>query len=164
MQSKAITSKRMLEREAVRHFIGLYNQLTDNRLRLLYMHDKPDAVLQDSRGRKLGVEITHLFYDQMEARQLFQHQHRSFVCIESFDNLVQELNQLVVRKEAKSAGYSHQYPLALLIRNLSINFGWNDFNQAWDKVRKPSSAFTDIWFLARNHSQPDQWYLKSIRF
>lgn len=156
-------TKKMLEREAVTLFIKLYNQTADNRLRLLYQQEKPDAVLTDSKGRKLGVEITHLFYSELEARQMFQQDYRSMLCVESFDNLLNTLNQLVLRKEAKSVGYSSAYPLALLIRNLSPSFGWSDFNQAWDKIREPSAAFTDIWLLTRDRPAEDQWYLKSLK-
>jgi len=41
----------------------------------LYQQEKPDAVLMDSRGNKLGLEITHLFYSEQEARQLLQREH-----------------------------------------------------------------------------------------
>ncbi|WP_135555754.1 hypothetical protein [Paenibacillus cymbidii] len=156
-------TKLQLEREAVRLFVSIHNRTSGNPLRLLYQQDKPDAVLMDSRGCKLGLEITHLFYDQEEARQQFLHQHRSFVCIESFAHLVEELNQLLARKEAKSRGYNHEYPLALLIRNLSLNFGWNDFDSAWDAIKAPSEAFTDIWFLARDSPGSPEWYLKSLK-
>lgn len=160
----AVSTKKQLERDAVDLFIGLYNQTADNRLRLLYQREKPDAVLMDSRGNKLGLEITHLFYSEQEARQLFQREHRSIICIESIDTLIDSLNQLVVRKEAKSAGYSSDYPLALLIRNLSPSFGWSDFNQAWDKIAAPSAAFIQIWLLIRDLSTDEQlWHLKALR-
>jgi len=162
----AVSTKKKLEREAVDLFVGIYNQTADNRLRLLYQQEKPDAVLMDSRGNKLGLEITHLFYSEQEARQLFQREHRSIICvesIESIDTLINSLNQLVLRKEAKSSGYSSDYPLALLIRNLSPSFGWSDFNLAWDKIAAPSGAFTEIWLLTKDHSAKEQWHLKSLR-
>lgn len=159
----ADNTKKKLEREAVDLFIGLYNQTADNRLRLLYQREKPDAVLMDSRRNKLGLEITHLFYSEQEARQLFQREHHSIICVESIDTLIASLNQLVLRKEAKSAGYSSDYPLALLIRNLSSCFGWSDFNQAWDKIAAPSAAFTEIWLLTRDSPAKELWYLKSLR-
>jgi len=159
----AVSTKKKLEREAVDLFVRLYNSTADNRLRLLYQQEKPDAVLMDSRGNKLGLEITHLFYSEQEARQLFQRDHRSIICVESIDTLIESLNQLVLRKEAKSTGYSSDYPLALLIRNLSPSFGWSDFNRAWDKIAAPSGAFTEIWLLTKDHSSNEQWHLKSLR-
>jgi len=162
----AVNMKKKLEREAVDLFVRLYNSTAGNRLRLLYQQEKPDAVLMDSRGNKLGLEITHLFYSQQEARQLFQREHRSIICIESIesiDTLIESLNQLVLRKEAKSTGYSSDYPLALLIRNLSPSFGWSDFNLAWDKIAAPSGAFTEIWLLTKDHAATEQWHLKSLR-
>lgn len=160
----AVYEKKRLEREAIDLFVGLYNQTADNRLRLLYQQEKPDAVLMDTRGNKLGLEITHLFYSEQEARQLFQQEHRSIIfCVESIDTLIDSLNQLVLRKEAKSAGYSSDYPLALLIRNLSPSFGWSDFNQAWEKIKTPTAAFTEIWLLTRDRPAKEQWYLKALR-
>lgn len=159
----AVSTKKKLEREAVDLFISLYNKTADNRLRLLYQQEKPDAVLMDSWGSKLGLEITHLFYSEQEARQLFLREHRSIICIESIDSLIESLNQLVLRKEAKSKGYSSDYPLALLIRNLSPSFGWSDFNNAWDKIAAPSAAFTEIWLLTKERPAEEQWYLKALR-
>lgn len=159
----AVNEKKRLEREAVDLFISLYNQTADNRLRLLYQQEKPDAVLMDVRGNKLGLEITHLFYSEQEARQLFQREHRSIICVESIDTLIESLNQLVLRKEAKSAGYSSDYPLALLIRNLSSSFGWSDFNQTWDKIVTPTAAFTEVWLLTRDRPAKEQWHLKALR-
>jgi len=162
----AVNTKKKLEREAVDLFVRLYNSTADNRLRLLYQQEKPDAVLMDSRGNKLGLEITHLFYSEQEARQLFQREHRSIICLEStesIDTLIESLNQLVLRKEAKSTGYSSDYPLALLIRNLSPSFGWSDFNLAWDKIAVPSGAFTEVWLLTKEHAATEQWHLKSLR-
>jgi len=162
----AVNTKKKLEREAVDLFVRLYNQTADNRLRLLYQQEKPDAVLMDSRGNKLGLEITHLFYSEQEARQLFQREHRSIICLEStesIDTLIESLNQLVLRKEEKSIGYSSDYPLALLIRNQSPSFGWSDFNLAWDKIAAPSGAFTEVWLLTKEHAATEQWHLKSLR-
>ncbi len=156
-------AKKQLEREAVDLFIKLYNQSVSNRLRLLYQREKPDAVLMNNKGDKLGLEITHLFYSEQEARQLFQREHRSILCVESIETLIESLNQLVLRKEAKSSGYSSDYPLALLIRNLSPSFGWSDFNEAWDQVRTPSLAFTEVWLLTKERPDNHQWYLKALR-
>lgn len=148
-------AKRRLEREAIQLFVRQYNQTADSPLRLLYQREKPDAVLMDSLGRKLGMEITHLFYSEEEARQLFQQRHRSFVCIDSFQHLLDGLNQQLARKEAKSAGYSRKYPLALLIRNMSPHFGWSDFNQAWDKITFSSQAFAHVWLLVKDDAPQD---------
>lgn len=159
----SVNVKKSLEREAVDLFINLYNQTANNRLRLLYQQEKPDAVLMDSRGNKIGLEITHLFYSEQEARQLFQREHRSILCVESIDTLIESLNQLVLRKEAKSTGYSPDYPITLLIRNLSPCCGWSDFNEAWDQIIPPSTAFLEVWLLTKERPDNEQWYLRPLR-
>ena len=159
-------AKRRLEREAIQLFLRQYNKTANSPLRLLYQREKPDAVLMDSHGRKLGMEITHLFYSEEEARQMFQQRHRSFVCIDSFQHLLDGLNQQLARKEAKSVGYSRKYPLALLIRNMSPHFGWSDFEREWDRITFTSKAFMYVWLLVKEHAAAgaaaERWHLKRL--
>jgi hypothetical protein len=144
--------KRALERAAVHHFLRIYNQNHEIRYRLLYQHDKPDAVLQDSKQRKLGLEITHLFYDAEEAKMLLGRSNRTAHGPETLDNWLAELNGLIRKKEEKRHGYESSYPISLLIRNASPVFGMSDLLNAKDGVYRPSNLFQQIWFLSRDGS------------
>ncbi|WP_248929691.1 hypothetical protein [Paenibacillus hamazuiensis] len=148
--------KRTLERAAIRLFVNLYNLRSRPKLRLLYQQEKPDAVLEDEKRRKLGMEITHLFYDQQEAMMLmgrFSGQHAP----ESMEHLVGRLNELIRRKEEKKKSYMPDFPISLLIRNTSPVFGLTEFMKSRELIYEPKGVFQDIWFLT--HDGSADWFL-----
>lgn len=155
--------KRNWEREAIRLFIDLYNR--EGRgpgYRLLYQQERPDSVLEEKGGlrRKLGVEITHLFYSQAEAmRVLKQGGPPEPVDPGDFSVLLRELNLLIGKKVKKRSSYSMDYPIALLIRNASPGFGMRDFLARRGEVELPESVFTHIWFLCRDG---EEWKLLEL--
>lgn len=142
--------KMRLERAAVREFIRLYNERHDVKLRLLYQHDRPDAVLQDSRGGKLGVEITQLFYDASEAKALLGRPDGTVSGPITLARLIAQLNELIKRKEAKKQAYDPSYPISLLIRNASPTFRLSEIWAAREHIYEPRDVFIDTWFLTRD--------------
>lgn len=150
------SGKRAWEREAISLFIRLYNEGTNqNGYRLLFQQEKPDAVLEErgSLRRKLGVEITHLFYSQQEAMSVFGHRSAAAPVQgeAQFDHLLKELNLLIRKKIGKRRSYSMSYPIALLIRNASPGFGMSDFIARLGEVELPGDgSFTHIWFVSRD--------------
>lgn len=156
--------KRAWEREAILLFIREYNRL-DNEpgYRLLFQQERPDAVLEEKGAlrRKLGVEITHLFASQQEAMDVFNRRipapRQEGVTI---DHLLKELNQLISKKVGKRSAYSMSYPIALLIRNASPDFGMSDFLPRLTEVDLPTGVFTHIWFLSRDGSV--EWKLAEL--
>lgn len=155
--------KMAMEREAVKLFIGLYNRMSDNPLRLLYQQDRPDAVLEDSKRRKLGMEITHLFYDDKEAKELLGRSDGTPVDWENerIGPIIYNLNELISRKLAKKQSYSEGYPISLLIRNASPVFGMADFLAHQQRVKLSPGVFEHIWFLSRDGGE--EWKLAEIR-
>ncbi|MFE5319008.1 hypothetical protein ACFQ88_09895 [Paenibacillus sp. NPDC056579] len=149
--------KRDLERAAVTILIALYNRNHSTKLRLLYQQDKPDAVLQDSNHRKLGVEITHLFYDSEEAKMLLGRSRENVHTEEVIELLIKELNNRIIKKEAKINTYSTQYPVSLIIRNASLAFGMSDILSVKHLIYKPQGKFVNVWFLSRDGT--DEWLL-----
>jgi hypothetical protein len=147
--------KRAWEREAILLFIHLYNSLGGGTgYRLLFQQEKPDAVLEEKGPlrRKLGVEITHLFYSQEEAMRVFglRTAPAKLEGEESFDHLLKELNLLINKKVGKRSSYSMNYPVALLIRNASPGFGMSDFLARRSELVLPEDSFTHIWFVSRD--------------
>lgn len=45
-------------------------QLPDYDYRLVCQQERPDAIIEASDRKKLGLEIAHLFYDDLEAKIL----------------------------------------------------------------------------------------------
>lgn len=149
-----------LEREAISIFVNIYNRNHPVKLRLLYQQEKPDAVLQNAKRQKLGLEVTHLFFGSEEAKMLFGRSQETSCSLESLDVLVEELNKRIARKEQKINGYSHDYPVALLIRNASPVFGMSNILAVKGRIRKPQPYFTHTWFLSRDGSE--EWLLKDL--
>lgn len=147
--------KRDLERAAVKIFIDIYNRNHPTKLRLLYQRDKPDAVLQDSNRRKLGVEITHLFYDSEEAKMLLGRSKGNPHSDEVVELLIKELNNRIIKKEAKIESYSTEYPISLIIRNASPSFGMSDILSVKHLIYKPRGKFVNVWFVSRDGT--DDW-------
>ncbi|MFC3771049.1 hypothetical protein [Paenibacillus sp. GCM10012303] len=163
MTNRHNVEKRMLERAAVREFIRLYNGRHHVKLRLLYQHDRPDAILQDSRGTKIGLEITHLFYDAAEAKALLGRPDNGAsgpASPLSLAHLIAQLNALIKRKESKKQSYDPSYPISLLIRNASPTFRLSEIWAAREHIRKPNDQFMDTWFLTRDGT-PD-WKLINL--
>ncbi|MDF2725291.1 MAG: hypothetical protein K0Q59_4968 [Paenibacillus sp.] len=152
--------KLRLERAAVREFIRLYNDIYPIKLRLLYQHDRPDAVLQTSRGNKLGLEITHLFYNAAEAKAMLGRPEGASAGPVTLDHLIRQLNELIQRKQVKKQSYDPSYPISLLIRNASPTFQLADIWAARESVNKPNDSFLDTWFLTRDGT-PD-WQLVNL--
>lgn len=156
--SKHDTEKRRLEREAVKLFISLYNDRCEGRVRLLYQRERPDAVLEDTRSRgKIGVEITHLYFNECEAKQLLGRSNQEDCGPESFDQLLVELNGRIVRKESKFASVALEYPISLLIRNASPMYGLSQFIANADRMARSHHIFQAIWLLTRDGAA--QWHL-----
>lgn len=149
--------KRALERAAINIFVLKYNEQYEPSIRLLYQHDKPDAILEDSRRHKIGVEITHLFYDAEEAKMLLGRAEAKVRTLASFDILLEELNALIRRKEAKRQGYPPYYPISLLIRNASLHYGKAEFECNRIRMYLPPQVFQNIWLLTRDGGK--EWFL-----
>lgn len=160
MAEKHKSEKLQLERAAVREFIRLHNVRQPVKLRLLYQHDRPDAVLQTSRGDKLGLEITHLFYDAAEAKALLGRPDGMASGPVTLAHLIAQLNELIKRKESKKQAYDPSYPISLLIRNASPTFQLTEIWAAREHIHKPNDIFLDTWFLTRDGT-PD-WKLVNL--
>ena len=63
--------KEDLELAACIYFINRYNQEHNTNLELVKHTDKPDFILSDAvTGERVGVEVTHLYYDENEAKMI----------------------------------------------------------------------------------------------
>ena len=62
--------KRLMEIAAIQIFLQHYNQINGSDYSLLRMQERPDALITNSQGVILGIEVTHLFYEPYEAKML----------------------------------------------------------------------------------------------
>src|SRR5690606_39026187 len=122
--------------------------------------DKPDAVLQYANRNKLGLEITHVFYNADEARRLLGRSDHFEDYPKSLDKWVEELNALIKRKEQKIESYDQGFPVALLIRNSSPDIGMSQILSKKEQIYRSANKFENIWLLSRDGFQ--DWLLKEL--
>jgi len=160
--AKRNSEKRRIEHEAIKLFIQLFNEQENNKLRLMYQRERPDAVLEYTATRsKLGVEITHLFYDACEAKQLFgRSDQEDCDGPKSFDVMLAELNNRIHRKETIFTQVQMNYPISLLIRNASPRYGRSSFIEHLERISLSRHIFQDIWLLTHDHDS--NWHLMRL--
>jgi len=142
--------KRALEQAAAEEFVEAINRITGSRFQIIRHHDKPDIVIADSlTGRTIGVEVTHLFYDEEEARLLLGRPVDSVPAfkIETMEEFTDRLNELLAQKAEKSDGYEFSGELGLLVRVVSPMFTKADFDRYERLIRVPDNDYHHIWLL-----------------
>jgi len=142
--------KRALEKTAIELFLSRYNKLKNKKYKLLRQQEIPDTVIIDEKGAELGVEITHLFYDALEAKMLLGRSNRLFHEVEKFSKLVDELNMLIEKKIEKGPSYIEKFQCLLLIRNASPVSVLSDFKENIEHIKISKKIFKEIWLLTRN--------------
>ncbi|OPA77432.1 hypothetical protein BVG16_13315 [Paenibacillus selenitireducens] len=151
--------KAALEAAAIGIFLNIYNLNHPQPLSIWKRQERPDYVLTDGRHHRIGVEVTHLFYDHLEARRVLGRLNPNNHGEESFEEFAQVLNDLLQQKEKKFKKYNQSYPVSLLVRNVSPLFGMSDVLKHKDLYYKPSGMM-NVWFLSKDGI--DEWLLKDL--
>ncbi|WP_068962731.1 hypothetical protein [Desulfosporosinus sp. BG] len=140
--------KWLLEESAAQALVQTLNTQQETSYEIVEHADRPDIVIENQLdGRRLGVEVTHLFYDSEEARLIFGRSHEHDHPPEYIEQYIGRLNALLQQKSEKAKGYSHEYPLALLIRVVSPLFHMYNFKTYASRIVVPPSDFQIIWLL-----------------
>lgn len=154
--------KKNLEKQAIRIFLSLFNTEIKSNYRLITIQECPDALIKNSDGNILGLEVTHLFYDFLEAQIVLGKIKSKAIRHEEFTILLNGLNELLKKKVKKLSKYKNENPCVLLIRNTSLVFGINDFIDNREKINIPENDFQSIWLVSRgNHLK--RWYLLRLK-
>lgn len=144
----SVDEKWLLEESAAEALVEILNTQQGENFNIFQHTDRPDFVIENQKdGTRIGVEVTHLFYDSEEARLIFgrspEHEHPP----EYIEEYIRRLNVLLQQKSVKVKGYSHEYSLALLIRVVSPLFHMYDFEIYASSIVVPPSDFQIIWLL-----------------
>lgn len=143
-----LDEKWLIEEGAAQALVDVLNRQYGKNYRIVRHTDRPDVVIENQAdGKRLGVEVTHLFYDSEEARYVFGRSDDQDHSPEYIEEYVRRLNILLQQKSEKAKGYSHEYPLALLIRVVSPLFHMCDFDAYASNIVVPPSDFKIIWLL-----------------
>jgi len=156
--------KWLLEESAARALVATLNAHLGTAYEVVAHGDRPDIVIEDRQsGEKIGVEVTHLFYDQEEARMMLGRSQQLAHSPEYIDEYIRRLNALLRQKAVKAKGYCHDFPLALLIRVASPVFHTHDFRAYVGKIVVPPSDFLYIWLLFYDFRQQRWAVLEQLR-
>lgn len=143
-----MNEKEALEEYAVQNFIEALREQTGISYKIIEHRDRPDLVIEnEDTGERLGVEVTHLFYDSQEARIILGRAKEDFHEVEQIDLYIERLNKLLAQKAEKANGYDYKYNNILLVRVVSPVFDINDFDALSDKIKVPDCCYVNIWLL-----------------
>jgi hypothetical protein len=149
-----LDEKWLLEQAAAEHFVAALNNMYTTSYGVIEHSDRPDIVIKDLiSGDTIGIEVTHLFYNGDEAKELLgksdENNHRPDNVI-ILTELIEKLNNLLEQKAKKARGYKHTHKLSLLVRVASPVFGTDDFDRFKHYIRVPVSEYRHIWLLFFN--------------
>ena len=143
-----LDEKWFLEETAAQALVEILNSRQGTSYGIIKHTDRPDIVIENRLdGTRLGVEVTHLFYDSAEARLILGRSKELRHSPEYIEEYIRRLNALLLQKSEKAKGYNHDYSLALLIRVVSPVFHIYDFEAYAAKIVVPTSDFALIWLL-----------------
>lgn len=149
--------KKRLEAAVVEEFLPQFNAINHSTYSLLEIedHERPDALLEDCTGTRLGLEITHVYHDDQEAKILLGRSPIPFSGLQSFNVLLDILLYRIRKKQKDANSYPCPYPLLLLVRIVSPVFTWRDFQDAVRNglIQLQPSAFNEVWLLARDEEK-----------
>ncbi|AFM42661.1 hypothetical protein Desaci_3780 [Desulfosporosinus acidiphilus SJ4] len=162
--SYSLNEKWLIEEGAAQALVKLLNSQQGKEYKIVQHADRPDIVIENLQdGSRLGVEVTHLFYDSEEARAIFGRSHAQSHPPEYIEEYIRRLNALLQQKSEKAKGYCHQDPLALLIRVVSPIFHMLDFELYASRIIVPPSDFKIIWLLFYDFRERDWTLLERLR-
>lgn len=146
-----LEEKWALEREAAQTFIAAYNELNHSHFTLTKHTDKPDFVATEKdTNQTVGVEITHLFYDDEEAKLLLDRSEHNYLELVETGELINVLNKRLATKAEKGSKYDFSEPMILVVRVASPLVTKSDFEKLGQQVVVPESVFEHIWILFRD--------------
>ncbi len=156
--------KWLLEQNAAEFFVKALNDKLGTSYVVVLHGDRPDIVIEDiNTHHRLGVEVTHLFYDAEEARMLLGRSDPRYKEAENMESYIHRLNHLLAQKAEKAKGYTNYGELALLVRVASPVFGLEDFNNYQILIQVPQCQYKYIWLLFYNFADKKWNLLKSIK-
>lgn len=151
-----MSEKKKLERAAFDYFIDVYNHQSGTTFVFRKHHDKPDIIAIDDNKNILGVEITHLYYGDEEAKLLLGRSDKKTFEMVALGGLIENLNELLNEKIKQAKNYKFNDDVILVIRVASPVFEISDFEHQINTINIPKNTFTEIWLLAHD-SREGAW-------
>lgn len=150
--------KKLLEKAAVYWFIQGVKKLCgiEYSIKKHFGEDgisKPDFILR-AKDQEIALEVTHLFYDEHEARLLLGKSSHVSDEIQYVSKMLDTLNDIIANKVNKKYDYSGR--IELLIRSVSPAFAIPHFITNITNINlENTDSFYHIWLLSRNENSGD---------
>ena len=151
-----VNKNKALEVAASNCFVESYNKAHGTHFEIKEYPDRPDLLIGDSStGEMMGVEVTHLFYDQKEPQMLLgkvpldpQSDNEKFFYV-----LAGKLNALLGKKVEVAFKYNFCGKLFLLICVACPAFNKSHFEMYPDWIDlNLGNPFAEVWLLFYNES------------
>lgn len=159
-----MNEKLWLEESLINYFIEAMNKIHGSSLKVVIHRDRPDFIIEDTQlDKKFGVEVTNLYYDTEEAKELLGREHNSISKVENIEHYIYILNRLLSKKSEKAGGYDQNHNLILLIGVTSPLFNRDDFENSRDEILIPENKFSVIclvFFNELNQNWEDLMFIK----
>lgn len=157
--------KQNLEVAACTYFLTSYNALHGSNFQIVEHRDKPDFLVEDGHtGEKLGIEVTHLFYDVKEAQMMLGRRPNELHGVMTVCDLITKLNADLAVKVDRAANYDFEGKLFLLVRVASPIFDRQDFDMYEEDINVPTlNTFAEIWLLFWDQASKTYSDLKQIQ-
>lgn len=140
--------KLQLEEDAIKLFLKFYNSQTDDKLEKKKHQDRPDFILFNPvTGKDIGVEVSHVFYDDEEAKMLLGRPYTLTHGKIDLSELSFVLNTRLLDKSQDAQDYPYNEEMMLIIRIASPIFNKESFNLLDDKIIIPQNRFSQIWLV-----------------
>ncbi len=161
-----MNEKEWLEESLINYFIEAMNNMHNSNYSVIVHRDRPDFIVEDKQqSTKFGVEITHLYYDNEEAKELLGHEHMTYSKVENIEHYINILNKLLHKKVHKVEGYDQSFNLILLVGVTSPLFTRNDFENSREDIIVPENKFSVIclvFFNELNQNWEDLMFIKQV--
>ncbi len=149
----SLQEKWALEREAAEAFVFAFNELNSTHFKLAKHADKPDfTATEKDTNQTVGIEITHLFYDDEEAKLLLNRSQSNYMELVETGELIDVLNKRLAIKAEKGNKYIFNDPIHLVVRVASPLVHKSDFDKHNSKIQVPESVFEHTWLVFQDDS------------
>jgi len=154
--------KERLEREALTHFLRIYNKKRGRSYRCHEKRERPDFSIREKDGSAIiGVEISHIFHDKKEAMMVLGRDPSNFHGIITPEDHGKVITYVLKKKAEKMKLYPFNGPIILVMRDFSRLFDASTIMRHTTGIKVPNSGYKEVWYLTR--SSPDRKWDELIR-
>lgn len=154
-EDSAREEKARLERAAMLMFVRAMRLTYEQEWHIHEQRERPDFLMRGPLQEWVGIEVTHLYHNEEEARFLNGRADEEIHPLTTSDELLDALNRGLAKKALLSYGYDTFERLILLIRVSSPEVRKARVVEYLPRVVVPTSAFDEIWMLFYDYSHLD---------